>query len=100
MSGNLFGEQSVGARRQVEDQERQELLARRAGQGGAASWRRDPDEEAQTASFVQNSKRALEEAFETGTAALASMSGQRERLKASAPQCLRSCHGLQQLVFI
>jgi len=73
----------VGARRrQVEDQERQELLARRAGQGDAAAWRGDADADAQAASFVDSSRRALEEAFETGTAALASMAGQRERLKA------------------
>ena len=68
----------------MEDQERQELLARRGGEGGAASWRGDPDDEAQAAGFVQSSKRALEEAFETGTAALANMAGQRERLKARA----------------
>ena len=33
---------------------------------------------------MANSRRALEEAFETGSAALASMAGQRERLKARA----------------
>ena len=67
----------------MEDQQRAELLARRAGDGGtSAAWRGGPDEEAQEASFVSNSRRALEEAFETGSAALASMVGQRERLKA------------------
>ncbi|KAK9825436.1 hypothetical protein WJX81_007409 [Elliptochloris bilobata] len=77
-------------RRQVEDQERAELLARHAGQAGGpnASWRGDPDEEAQAASFVASSRRALEEAFETGSAALASMSGQRERLKSAQRKAL------------
>ena len=32
-------------------------------------------------SYVNNSKRTLEEAFQTGTAVLTNMSGQRERLK-------------------
>ena len=69
----------------MEDQERAELLARRAGDGGpSAAWRGGPDTEAQEASFVASSRRALEEAFETGSAALASMAGQRERLKARA----------------
>ncbi len=34
-------------------------------------------------SSVGNSKRVLEEAFQTGTAILGSMSGQRDRLKVS-----------------
>ena len=77
----------------MEDQERAELLSRRDGDGGtSAAWRGGPDTEAQEASFVASSRRALEEAFETGSAALASMAGQRERLKARAfcacPRCL------------
>ncbi len=39
--------------------------------------------ESQVRSSVGNSKRVLEEAFQTGTAILGSMSGQRDRLKVS-----------------
>ena len=40
------------------------------------------DDDAQSMGHVQNSKRVLEEVFQTGTAILTNMSGQRERLKA------------------
>jgi hypothetical protein len=40
-------------------------------------------------SHVQNSKRVLEEAFQTGTAILTNMSGQRERLKVCPPHAMR-----------
>ena len=42
---------------------------------------------------MANSRRALEEAFETGSAALASMAGQRDRLKARV--CC-ACPGLSK----
>ena len=59
--------------------EREQLLAR-AGEGGA--WQMDVDAEAQALGYVANSRRALEEAFQTGTAVLSSLAGQRETLKA------------------
>jgi golgi SNAP receptor complex member 2 len=70
-------------RRQVEEQQRQELLAQAPG---AADFRIERDAEAQGISYIENSKRVLEEAFQTGTSVLTNMSGQRERLKASEPQ--------------
>ena len=39
------------------------------------------DADSQGMGYVDNSKRVLEEAFQTGTAVLQNMSGQRERLK-------------------
>ena len=50
------------------------------------------DEEAAVQGHVNNSKRVLEEAYQTGTAILGNMAGQRERLKVSAQGklCLRS----------
>jgi len=62
----------------VEEQQRQELLHRSSGATDYAA-RRDAD--SQGMSYVNNSKRTLEEAFQTGTAVLQNMSGQRERLK-------------------
>ena len=68
-------------RRQVEAEERAELLARRTT-GGPPGWRRaGADEEAALKGHVNNSKRILEEAYQTGTAVLGNMAGQRERLK-------------------
>lgn len=68
-------------RRQVEEEERAELLARRST-GGPAGWQRPGvDEEAALMGHVSNSKRVLEEAYQTGTAILGNMSSQRERLK-------------------
>lgn len=37
-------------------------------------------------SYINNSKQVVEEAFQTGTAVLANMSGQRERLKVDQHQ--------------
>ena len=75
--------------------EREQLLAR-AGEG--AAWQMDVDAEAQALGYVANSQRALEEAFQTGTAVLSSLAGQRETLKArlacdSAAQQVRWRHG-------
>lgn len=65
-------------RKQVEEQQRQELLS---GSRSAAEYAMQSDADAQGMSYVDNSKRVLEEAFQTGTAVLTNMSGQRERLK-------------------
>lgn len=65
-------------RKQVEADQRQELLERR---GGAADYLSAQRADAQGMSYISNSKQVIEEAFETGTAVLQSMSGQRERLK-------------------
>lgn len=75
-------ERADGApRRQAEETERAELLAR-TGAASTSSWRAGLlDDDAQSMGYVQNSKRVLEEAFQTGTAILTNMSGQRERLK-------------------
>ena len=68
-------------RRRAEETERAELLAR-TGADGASSWRAGLlDDDAQSMGYVQSSKRVLEEAFQTGTAILTNMSGQRDRLK-------------------
>ena len=73
------------ARRQAEEEDRAQLLAR-TDANGAAGWRAGLlDDDAQSMNYVQNSKRVLEEAFQTGTAILTNMSGQRERLKACLP---------------
>ena len=70
-------------RRQVEADERAELLSRRST-GGPLGWQRaGADEETALRGHVSNSKRILEEAYETGTAVLGNMAGQRERLKVS-----------------
>ena len=51
------------------------------------------DADSQGMSYVNNSKRVLEEAFQTGTAVLQNMSGQRERLKVRVLRCLSVvCH--------
>ncbi len=61
-----------------DEEERQQLLGRRAARGGALQI--DVDEEAQLES-VQNSRRVAAEAYETGLAILGVMAGQRDRLK-------------------
>ncbi|DBB07548.1 TPA: hypothetical protein ACH3X3_009005 [Trebouxia sp. C0006] len=72
-------------RKQVEEQQRQELLHRSSGATDYAAQR---DADSQGMSYVNNSKRTLEEAFQTGTAVLTNMSGQRERLKAAKTKAL------------
>eukprot|EP00887_Chlorella_sp_A99_P001558 scaffold8.g1558.t1 len=67
-------------RRQVEEAQRAELLARRVGGGGAAF---DVDAEAVARQHILGSKQVLEESYATGVGILGSMSGQRERLKAT-----------------
>lgn len=62
----------------MEDQQRQELLS---GSRSATDYAMQRDADSQGMSYVDNSKRVLEEAFQTGTAVLQNMSGQRERLK-------------------
>lgn len=65
----------------MEEEQRAELLERRSS-GGPAGWRRPGlDEEAALQGHLSNSKRVLEEAYQTGTAILGNMSSQRERLK-------------------
>ena len=68
----------ASCRKQVEEQQRQELLHR---SNGAIDYAAQRDADSQGMSYVNNSKRTLEEAFQTGTAVLQNMSGQRERLK-------------------
>ena len=68
----------LSSRKQVEADQRQELLERR---GGAADYVSAQRADAQGMSYISNSKQVIEEAYETGTAVLQSMSGQRERLK-------------------
>lgn len=73
-------------RRHVEEQQRQELLERRVG-GGSGSPFAGPggsvQDDIKAARHVQNSRRVLEEAYETGVGIIGSMAGQRERLKAT-----------------
>lgn len=69
-----------------ETMERQELLARR--EDGAA-MARQIDEESQLAASVQTSKTVLEEAFQTGTAILENMTGNRDVLKVTF--CFSQC---------
>lgn len=71
----------VAFRRRIEEAERAQLLSR-SDVNSHGGWRDTIDEDAQAMGYVQNSKRALEEAFQTGTAILTNMAGQRERLKA------------------
>ncbi|KAK9823145.1 hypothetical protein WJX72_000581 [[Myrmecia] bisecta] len=73
-------------RRQVEDQERYELLERRGN--ASTSWQVGDGDTAPLQGYVQNSKRALEEAFQTGTQVLTNMAGQRERLKSAQRKML------------
>lgn len=70
----------VAIRRRIEEAERAQLLSRSDG-NSHGGWRDTMDEDAQAMGYVQNSKRALEDAFQTGTAILTNMAGQRERLK-------------------
>ena len=65
--------------RQVEERQRQELLARRAGGGPTFNL----DAEMAARKHIDGSKRVLEEAYETGVGILGTMSGNRERLKAT-----------------
>ncbi|KAI3435619.1 hypothetical protein D9Q98_001679 [Chlorella vulgaris] len=67
-------------RRHAEDQQRRELLQRRAEGSGQLV---DVDAEMRAARHVHNSKRVVEEAYETGVGIIGSMAGQRERLKAT-----------------
>lgn len=64
-------------RKQEDEQERQQLLGRRAARGAVQV---EVDEEAQLES-VNNSRRVAAEAYETGLAILGTMAGQRDRLK-------------------
>lgn len=73
---------TLAYRRRIEEAERADLLSRSDANGGGG-WRANMDDDAQAMGYVQNSKRALEEAFQTGTAILTNMAGQRERLKVS-----------------
>lgn len=85
---------SMSTRKQVEDQQRQELLS---GSRSAADYAMHRDADSQGMSYVDNSKRVLEEAFQTGTAVLQNMSGQRERLKVPIGCCTpgsSSCTGV------
>lgn len=68
------------SRKQVEEQERDELLARRSNM---PDWQSQAAEEAQQRASVGNSRRVLDEAYETGVAVLESMSDQRDRLKSA-----------------
>lgn len=76
-------------RRHVEEQQRQELLERRAGgPGGPPSFlggggQTSMEADLKAARHVHNSRRVLEEAYETGVGIIGSMAGQRERLKAT-----------------
>lgn len=82
----------VACRRRIEEAERADLLSR-SGANGPGGWRATMDDDTQAMSYVQNSKRVLEETFQTGTAILTNMAGQRERLKARRSR-LPVCMGL------
>ncbi|GIL74007.1 hypothetical protein Vretimale_5062 [Volvox reticuliferus] len=73
------------SRREAEQREREELLAR--GEVGR-KIKQEMDEEAQVAGSVQRSKRYLEEMFDAGTNILANMAGTRERLKSTQKKAL------------
>jgi Golgi SNAP receptor complex protein 2 len=73
-------------RRQVEAQEREDLMKRL--NGDSASVLQVYDEEAQVMQSVQNSSRMLEDAFAAGTAVLAKYADQRDRLKAAQRKAL------------
>jgi hypothetical protein len=62
----------------MEEQQRQELLDRRAGGGGPLF---DLNADMAARRHIEGSKRVLEEAYQTGVGMLADMTGQRERLK-------------------
>jgi golgi SNAP receptor complex member 2 len=71
-------------RRQIDEQQRQELLQRRADGGiGNSNIIAEMDADAVAKRRVDNSRRVLEEAYETGVGVLGAMSGNRERLKAT-----------------
>lgn len=71
-------------RRRIDEQQRQELLQRRADGGiGTSNVIEEMDADAAAKRRVNNSRRVLEEAYETGVGALGAMSGNRERLKAT-----------------
>lgn len=73
-------------RRQAETEDRRQLMDGRSRPG--PSWQIAQDTEAQSMSSIQNSKKALEEMFETGTGLLTNMGAQRERLKAAHRKAL------------
>jgi Golgi SNAP receptor complex protein 2 len=71
-------------RRQMDEQQRQELLQRRADGGiGTSNIIAEMNADAVAKRRVDNSRRVLEEAYETGVGVLGAMSGNRERLKAT-----------------
>ena len=65
-------------RQREEDEQRQQLLGSRRG---GPSWQSQEQMEAASMQSVQNSKRSLEETFQTGASILSGMADQRERLK-------------------
>ena len=71
----------------MEAAQRDELFARASG---APDFRIERDADEQGQGYIQNSKRVLEEAFQTGTNVLSNMSGQRERIKVWSSLCLVS----------
>ena len=79
----------------MEEQQRQELLS---GSRTAAEYAMQSEADAQGMSYVDNSKRVIEEAFQTGTAVLQNMTGQRERLKVLCLWCLDG-HGVSAIAF-
>ncbi|KAK9801396.1 hypothetical protein WJX73_006105 [Symbiochloris irregularis] len=73
-------------RRHAEEQDRQQLLDGRTVDG--PTWRLQQDTEAASQSSIQNSKKTLEEMFQTGAGILTDMGAQRERLKAAHRKAL------------
>eukprot|EP00884_Botryococcus_braunii_P011927 jgi/Botrbrau1/20735/Bobra.0058s0063.1 len=73
-------------RKQVEEEQRRELLQHREENGHA--YRMDVDAEAQAMGHVERSKKAVEEMFEMGANVLTNMAGQRERLKGTQRKML------------
>lgn len=74
----------LGARahgRQRDDAQRQELLQRRQDGLGYSNILGEMDAELAAKRRVDNSKRVLEEAYETGVGVLGAMAGNRDRLK-------------------
>jgi len=90
----LDGYSGRQGRRQLEEEERRQLLQRVDVHGVADRARHDFDVEGQMQSSVANSKRVLAEALGTGAAVLESMGATKERLKGAQRKALDVLHTL------
>lgn len=77
-------------RRQIEEDQRQELLQRRLGGGPTM----DINADMAARRHIDNSKRVIEEAYESGMHILSSMAGQRDRLKSAHRKMLDVLNGM------